>query len=364
VFNYSIPLTGGCGTVNATGTITVITTNTAAAPSSTPTVCQNTAISPNITIATTGATGIANSGVSGANGLPAGVSATWAANTITISGTPTASGVFNYSIPLTGGCGTVNATGTITVTAGGTASISGSTTVVQNSPSSPNVIFTGTGGSKPYTFTYTVNGGGNQTITTTGTNSTTTVPQSTATTGTFTYTLVSMQYANGCFAVITGPTTATITVVTALAQPDLQPTIPEPISSSFVASQTKNGYVQVTNGTANPTTGVVTFRISKPANFTLAIPPTMTLSGATSVNNTDWTITDSGFGYYNIVSTLPVAIPANSNIKIGYTLTAGVTINTSGIMTATVLDDTGGASPGAGDSDNTNNQSITVFSIN
>ena len=48
-------------------------------------------------------------------GLPAGVTAAWAANTITISGTPTASGVFNYSIPLTGGCGTANATGTITV---------------------------------------------------------------------------------------------------------------------------------------------------------------------------------------------------------------------------------------------------------
>ena len=34
---------------------------------------------------------------------------------ITVSGTPTASGTFNYSIPLSGGCGTVAATGTITV---------------------------------------------------------------------------------------------------------------------------------------------------------------------------------------------------------------------------------------------------------
>ncbi|MFN5181657.1 MAG: hypothetical protein ACK5D5_01385, partial [Bacteroidota bacterium] len=37
-------------------------------------------------------------------------------NTITISGTPTASGTFNYTIPLTGGCGSLNATGTIVVT--------------------------------------------------------------------------------------------------------------------------------------------------------------------------------------------------------------------------------------------------------
>ncbi|MEM0541136.1 BspA family leucine-rich repeat surface protein [Flavobacterium sp. j3] len=113
-FNYSIPLTGGCSSVNATGTITVNPTNTAGAASTTPTVCINTALT-NITHTTTVATGISNAGVAGANGLPAGVSASWASNTITISGTPTASGTFNYSIPLTGGCSSVNATGIITV---------------------------------------------------------------------------------------------------------------------------------------------------------------------------------------------------------------------------------------------------------
>ena len=60
-------------------------------------------------------------------GLPAGVTAAWAANTITISGTPTAAGTFNYTIPLTGGCGAVNATGTITVTANNTAGAPSST---------------------------------------------------------------------------------------------------------------------------------------------------------------------------------------------------------------------------------------------
>src|SRR4029078_9472392 len=69
-FNYSIPLTGGCGNVTATGTITVNDVNTAGAPSSSPTVCINTAIAPNITIATTGATGIGLP-----TNLPAGVTA-------------------------------------------------------------------------------------------------------------------------------------------------------------------------------------------------------------------------------------------------------------------------------------------------
>ncbi len=124
-FNYSIPLTGGCGSVNATGTITVTAAMTAGVASSTPTLCINTALTA-ITRTTTGATGIGT-----ATGLPANVTAAWASNTITISGTPTASGTFNYSIPLTGGCGTVNATGTITVSPA--PSITGSSELFVNS---------------------------------------------------------------------------------------------------------------------------------------------------------------------------------------------------------------------------------------
>ena len=73
------------------------------------TVCINDAIT-NITLNTTGATGIGTP-----TNLPAGVTASWASDVITITGTPTAAGTFNYTIPLTGGCGTVAATGTITV---------------------------------------------------------------------------------------------------------------------------------------------------------------------------------------------------------------------------------------------------------
>lgn len=105
----------GC-TASSSTTVTVLPVNTCTSPSPSPSyLCVNTALSPNIIISTTSATGISNDGVSGANGLPAGVSAHWASNTITISGTPTVSGIFNYSIPLTGGCGTVNATGKIFV---------------------------------------------------------------------------------------------------------------------------------------------------------------------------------------------------------------------------------------------------------
>ncbi|MBK8818574.1 MAG: hypothetical protein IPN49_05580 [Saprospiraceae bacterium] len=120
-FNYTIPLTGGCGSVNATGTIIVTPNNTAATVSNT-TMCIGTTITRSQ--GTTGATGIGTP-----TGLPADVTVSWASNTITFAGSPSASGTFNYTIPLTGGCGTVNATGTIIVTPNNTAATVSNTTL-------------------------------------------------------------------------------------------------------------------------------------------------------------------------------------------------------------------------------------------
>ena len=109
----------------------------AGSASSTPTVTQNTAMT-NITHTTTIATGIGT-----ATGLPPGVSANWSSNTITISGTPTATGTFIYSIPLIGtGCGSVNATGTITVNV--TAFICGTNSVLDIDNNTYNTVLIGT----------------------------------------------------------------------------------------------------------------------------------------------------------------------------------------------------------------------------
>ncbi|MCZ8161834.1 MAG: hypothetical protein O9275_14060, partial [Microcystis sp. LE19-196.1B] len=105
---YYVEITGFCGgsiKSNPSGLIETLSGNTVGPAPIPTTVCINSAI-PTITHATTGATGILNSGLSVENGLPTGVSATWSGNTISITGTPTVSGTFNYSIPLTGGCGT------------------------------------------------------------------------------------------------------------------------------------------------------------------------------------------------------------------------------------------------------------------
>ena len=81
---------------------------TSAAGTDNQTLCNSTPIT-NITYATTVATG------ANFTGLPAGVTGNWAANVATISGSPTASGTFNYTVTLTGGACSQTATGTITV---------------------------------------------------------------------------------------------------------------------------------------------------------------------------------------------------------------------------------------------------------
>ncbi|HRI26724.1 MAG TPA: hypothetical protein PK715_01580, partial [Chitinophagales bacterium] len=181
-FSYSIPLTGGCGMVSASGSITVTANNTVSAASSTPTLCINTALTP-ITHTTTGATGIGT-----ASGLPSGVTAAFASNTITISGTPTESGTFSYSIPLTGGCGSVSATGTVTVNSLPTAGITGTTTICSGN----TTTLTATGG-----VAYNWGSGFSATATFT----------TPALTNNTTYT-VTVQDANGC----TNSATTTITV--------------------------------------------------------------------------------------------------------------------------------------------------------
>ena len=118
---YTVTLTGGCGTITTTGTIAVTADNTlsltSAAGTDAQTSCINTAITP-ITYSTTGATGAT------VTNLPAGVTGSWAANVVTISGTPTVAGAaLTYTVTLTGGCGTVSTTGTIAVTADNTLSL-------------------------------------------------------------------------------------------------------------------------------------------------------------------------------------------------------------------------------------------------
>ena len=112
-FTYTVTLVGGCGSVSASGSMTIIQNTvslTSATGTDAQTICANSAMT-NLTYSTTGATGASFSG------LPTGVTGSWSNNVVTISGTPTTAGNASFTITLTGGCGTVTATGSLNVNA-------------------------------------------------------------------------------------------------------------------------------------------------------------------------------------------------------------------------------------------------------
>ncbi len=115
-FSYTVTTLGGCGTLSRTGSIMVVIppsiTLSSAVGTNNQSVCLGNTVTP-ITYTTAG-------GVTGANtsGLPAGVTGTYSGGsngTYSISGTPSATGTFNYTITTTGGVAT--ATGSIIVNA-------------------------------------------------------------------------------------------------------------------------------------------------------------------------------------------------------------------------------------------------------
>ncbi|MGQ0737801.1 MAG: PKD domain-containing protein, partial [Bacteroidota bacterium] len=120
-FNYTVNTTGPCVNPSTTGTITVTpdgtVTLTSAPGTDNQTLCINTALTP-ITYA------VGGSGTGGSvTGLPAGVTGTFAGGVITITGTPTVAGTFNYTVNTTGPCVNPTANGTITVTPDGTVTL-------------------------------------------------------------------------------------------------------------------------------------------------------------------------------------------------------------------------------------------------
>ena len=137
---YTVSGSGGCSDATATRDVTINPDNTAGSPSSSPTVCVGDNIT-SITIATTGATGIGTS-----SGFPTGISASFNSNTITITG-PVIGGpnTYNYTIPLTGGCGSVDGTGTIIVAADNTVGAASSTPTLCINTALTNITHATTG---------------------------------------------------------------------------------------------------------------------------------------------------------------------------------------------------------------------------
>ncbi|UEG49902.1 hypothetical protein LK994_00255 [Ferruginibacter lapsinanis] len=110
----AVVTSGACSSVNSDPiTVTVDPSQqiSLTSGSATQTVCINTAITD---IVYTGNAAVSGAGVTG---LPSGVTGTYNAGVFTISGTPTQSGTFNYTVTTTGTCIQATANGTITVNA-------------------------------------------------------------------------------------------------------------------------------------------------------------------------------------------------------------------------------------------------------
>ncbi|SDF51350.1 Por secretion system C-terminal sorting domain-containing protein [Dyadobacter soli] len=131
---------------------------------------------------------------------------------LTLSNVPVSDNLSEYRCVITNPCtSTTSDPAVLTVNQITSSSVTGTTTVNQGAPA-PNITFSATGGTLPYTFTYKVNNGSNLTVSTTGVNTSVTVPQPTTTVGVFTYELVNVSDALSCSLTPPSAQTATITV--------------------------------------------------------------------------------------------------------------------------------------------------------
>jgi hypothetical protein len=126
---------------------TIANAITLASGSTTQTLCQNTPIA-TITYNTTGATGATFSD------LPSGVNGSWVNNVVTLSGTPTVSGPFSYTVTLAGGCSTITSNGTFSISPalGTVNSITGNANIIAGTTEGYSI--TSVSGSPTYQWDY------------------------------------------------------------------------------------------------------------------------------------------------------------------------------------------------------------------
>ena len=186
-YDYTVRASSECADAVASGTLTVRQDASIILTSSNDlqTTCVNSSIS-DITYSVNGTVTDVT-----VIGLPSGLISGYNNGVLTISGTPTGAGSFNYTATAIGPCANGITTGTLNISTLPTAKISG-TQVVCQFDENPEIVFEGALGIAPYTFTYSVNSGAEQTITTTTTNDIS-IPISTEQEGVFTYSLLRVE---------------------------------------------------------------------------------------------------------------------------------------------------------------------------
>ena len=292
---------------------------TSTVPTTSQTICLNSPIQ-NITYSyggeTTGAV---------VTGLPTGLTATIGAGVVTISGTPTQTGVFNYTVTSVGCTTNINLQGTITINAvPALASVTSNTPICLGS----NAIYTlqGTAGA---VVSYTINGGTTQTVTLSSSGQ-----------GTITVTAPTSNVTLALSSINLGTCSATLTNSSAVVVNAL-PNVTTITSNSPICSGASA--IFTVNGTANAT---VTYTVSggTPTTTTLNASGvgTITVPNATAnvsvalsqVNNGSCTSPLTLTGNVTILA-LPSITSVTSNSPICNGSTAIFTINGSANTTVT-----------------------------
>ncbi|MFN5678778.1 MAG: PKD domain-containing protein [Flavobacteriia bacterium] len=247
--NYTVTVTNANG-CSATSSVQVLTVNPLPQPTITASGAVNLCQGQSITLST----GTFDSYL-------------WSSGQISSSITVSTAGTYSVNVT-SGGCTGTSNTIVVTINPVPAAAISGTATVCENG-AQPNITFTGSNSTAPYTFTYSINGGANQTITTSPTSSSVTLPVPTATTGTFTYTLSNVAV-GACSSAVTAQA-ATITVSANIIPTFTQvgpycngasiPALPTTSNNSIVGSwapainNTASAAAVTTNYTFTPTAG-------------------------------------------------------------------------------------------------------------
>jgi hypothetical protein len=256
-YNATISRVTGASSASVISTVTNSIVLSSSAGTNSQSICNNTAIT-NITYATTGAT---NATVTG---LPNGVSGTWNNNVVTISGTPSQAGTFNYTVTLVGGCNPTTAQGTMVVNLTNNTITLTSAAGTNNQSSCRNSTITNityaTTGATNATFTGLPNGvsgsWNNNVVTISGTP----VPTS----GTFSYTVT---LTGGC-----GNITATGSIA---INANAVPSVPFTLTGDGCANNrtvlsstnTFNSYAWFLNGSEIPNTNSKTYSPTAAGNY-------------------------------------------------------------------------------------------------
>lgn len=270
-------------------------------------------------------------------GLPSGLSTNINSGVLTISGTPTQTGVFNYTVTSVGCATNIIKQGTITINA--LPSVSGLTS---NTPIcvGSDAIFTinGTAGS---VVTYTINGGSNQTVT---------IPTSgqamvtiTAPTSNVIIALINVSL-NSCFTTLSNTTTIDVRPVPSVTSLTSNTSICSGSNAVFTINGSANATVTYTvnGGTPNTITlngsGVGTITLSNTtANVSVVLSQVNNGACSTSLTNSENVTVLALPNVTALTSNSPICSGSNAIFTITGTANATVSYSLNGAASTNVV---------------------------